>query len=416
MKKTPIYVITTFTLCLFMQSCNKGSIEATKDQSVAVSSNTRVGDEKFDFDAEGLFIYQSVKFHSFHFDPYTLISVEKRIELKAKVDSVRSLGLSDPEIVWRRGVQDKKITNKTYERLKNFKESGILKIKNNSDFRIVDKWFVDEIMKVKEVDDLNVDEKRFIIHHFTIMRYSIKAYLETNEPEKTSRNGKITANCTLEMISCYWGNVSTYSGIGGLVGVPGIGAIIGVLISFNSCTCEESCRTPMFISTPDVCYNSSFGLDLVTGGFGASTNHLTWTLMDGNGIPFLTKDSYNNTTRIYNSELGGRQFFQVSVTAYCNGGVYPTSRVEININNLGKPSFYLSGNTSPQVNSQQFYTITGRNLSIVTWGTGSIGQVLFQNPNGINVRWNSSGYAYLFANAQSDCGSVNSGLNVVVNN
>ena len=372
-----------------------------------------------DYEAAGQFLYKTIKYHSLHFDPYTLLPEKERTMLKVQIDSLKALKINNPNLIWEKGVKDGKIPRKVHEKLMKFEESALAVINLNPNPDIVDKWFQDDIEKSKQDKDLSFDEKDFVVQHSTIMRYALKAYLEMNVPVKNQRNGKVTASCTIQMISCYWGNVSTYSGIGSFIGggAGGIGgAVVGLFISFDSCTCEESCSYPKFISTPDICYNQYSGLDILTGGFAQATNSLFWEFANDQGIVFLTRSSTNNVIHIYDSDLQGNQSFYVRVTAYCNGGGYTTQYIRIDLNNLGKPSFFISGNSNPTVNSQQFYTIAGRNLNTVTWGVGSIGQILTQNPSGINVKWNSTGYAYLYANAQSNCGSVNSGLNVVVRN
>ena len=419
MKKQLIFGITTFVLMFFALSCNDDKFSnVTPPTSTNSSANERIGIDDIDYESEGIFLYKTLKFHSGHFDPYSLVPENERANFKAKIDSVKATRNSDPNVVWDKGVKEKKVSKQTSDKLKKFKDDALAAINTNANPNIIDKWFVNDIAKTKQDPSLLPEEKRFVIHHSTIMRYALKAYLETNTTNQNIKNGRTSASCTLQMISCYWGNVGTYSGIGGYFGSYGtaVGAIVGVFISFNSCTCEASCEYPKFISTPDICYDQFYGLDLVTGGFGGATNHLTWTLTDPNGAVFLTRDSYTNTTHIYNSDLGGRQYFEFYVTAHCGGGVYSTARIGININDLGKPIFFFSGNSYPQVGSQQFYSISGRNLNTVNWVVGSIGQVLSQNSYGAYVKWNSTGYVYMYANAQSNCGTSSCGLNVVVHN
>jgi hypothetical protein len=322
-------------------------------------------------------------------------------------------------LIWDKHLKEKKISKNTAQKLKKFKDDALAAIANDPSPDVVDKWFSDDIVKTKQDKFFNLDEKKAIVHHSTLMRYAMKAYLETTIPNKGGKNARLEASCTLQMVSCFWNNVSTYSGIGAYIGGPGatVGALAGVFVSFNSCSCDaEACSYPKFLSTPDICYNQFYGLEFAVGGVSSATNHLTWSFMDIGGTVFLTKDSFSNTTHLYHSELNGRRYFEVYVTAHCNGGYYTTARVGIDIDMLGKPSFFLSGDTYPKVGTQQFYSISGRNLNTVNWGAGSIGQILSQNSYGINVNWKSTGYAYLYANAQSNCGSINNGLNIVVHN
>lgn len=254
----------------------------------------------------------------------------------------------------------------------------------------------------------------------------MKAYLEINVSKKANKNSKVATSCAVQIIECFFGNVATYSGIGIIfnptnpAGTGGsvAGAVVGALISFVTCSCNSSdCDYPKFVSTPDICYNQYNGLDFIVGGFGSSVNSILWQFQDLNGNTFYQKYTGSNALYIYNDNLQGHQTFQVAVIGYCNGGIYPPAQATIyDLNTLGKPSFFISGNTNPPVGPQQFYAISGRNLNTVTWGVGSIGQITSQNNYGIYVNWFSSGYAYLYANAQSNCGSNNSGLNVVVHN
>ena len=430
MKKNQIFAIATFIMLIVAVSCNNERVNReVVNSSDNASTNARFSDETINYEDEGVFLYKTLKFHSSHFDPYSLIPEQDRALYKSKIDSVKLLKITNPNLIWDEGVSKKNITLKTSEKLKKTYENALAFMNETMSSEPVDKWFMNEITQIKQDKGLLFEEKDFIIHHSTIMRYAVKAYLETNNHGKTSKAARTSTSCGVQILNCFFGNVATYSGIGsffnssststtsGTTAGTTVGAIAGALISFASCSCGETvCDYPKFLSTPDVCYSPFSGLNFVTGGFGSATNHFTWHFTDSNGTAFFTRDSRTNTTRLDDSELGGRTYFEVYVTAFCNGGDYKTSRVGININNLGKPSFFLSGSTSPQVNSQQFYSISGRNLNNVNWGAGSIGQILSQNPYGINVRWNSTGYAYLYANAQSDCGSFNSGLNVIVNN
>lgn len=421
MKKKLIFTFIVLSSINFIFSCNDGKIvNDVIPQTSKGANNARQDYDALSHEDMGIFIYNTVKRHSSHFDPYTLLAEKERASLTSKIDSIKALKISDPNVVWEQAVKDGKMTKNVFDNLKKFKADGILFLNGESNIDAVDRWFVSEIEKTKNDESLLFDEKDVILQNKTTIRYIFKAYLEASIPNKSVKNGRKATSCVLQMISCIWGNVSTYMGIGSYVAgqVGGsVGALIGLFISYDSCSCDsEDCSYPKFISTPDICYVTYNGLDLITAGFGSSTNHLTWYFTDSNGIPFLIRDSNANVTHLYNEDLGGRTYFEVYVTAFCDGGAYPTSRVGIDINNLGKPSFFISGNTNPQVGSQQVYNISGRNLNNLTWGLGSIGQIVYQNSYGITVNWNSTGYTYLYASAQSDCGYASNGINVVVHN
>jgi hypothetical protein len=377
------------------------------------------------YEAEGLFLYKTLKFHAGYFDPYSLLSSKDGEKLKLEISRYKTTSSNAKAIsgssasIWSKAANDKLLTTTAAAKVIEFDREALEAIKSDATPRVVDKWLSTYIIRTVQNSSLSFDEKSVIVNHCTIMRYAMKAYLETKAPMVKSANGRQTNSCLIDMISCYWDNISKYSGIGKFVaGGPGgtAGAIIGAFISFDSCTCESSCRYPQFISTPDVCYSPYGGFDMLTGGFGEATNNLFWEFLDTQGIPFLTKSTTKNAIRIYDSELEGRTFFYARVTANCSGGNYTTEAVGFDLTHLGKPSFFLSGNTYPQVGTQQFYSINGRNLNSVSWGVGSIGQKIAENSYGINVNWTSTGYAYLYANAQSSCGSINNGLNIVVHN
>lgn len=414
------FAFATFLIGITVLSCSKDNALAPPTINNTVnSSSAKITEDSINYEDEGIFLYKTLKFHSQHFDPYSMLPDKDKRILKLKVDSLKALKISDPNLIWEKYLKEKRISNKTFSKLKKFKDDALRTISINPSPEVVDKWFIDDISNTKQDKNLNRNERDAVIHHSTLMRYAIKSYLETNVPKNVMKNGRVQASCILELVSCYWGNISTYSGIGAALGGPGstVGAMAGAFISFNSCTCEEeSCAYPKYLSTPDVCYNQFNGLDFAVGGVSSNTNHLKWYFTDNNGIPFLIKNSSSNTTRLYNSELNGRTYVEVYVSAECDGNSYGTMRVGINLDVLGKPSFFLSGNTYPTVGSPQFYSISGRNLNTVNWGVGSIGQITSQNSYGIYVNWNSTGYAYLYADAQSSCGSINSGINVVVHN
>jgi hypothetical protein len=414
------FIFTSFLSGVVVLSCSKDNalIPPTINNSVN-SSFAKVSEDSISYEDEGIFLYKTLKFHSQHFDPYTMLPEKDKKILKEKVDSVKAMKITDPNLIWEKHFKENKISNKTFQKLKKFKDDALRTINTDPSPDVVDKWFMNDISNTRQDKNLDRKEKNFVIHHSTLMRYAIKAYLETNVSKNGVKNGKVQASCILELVSCFWGNISTYSGIGAALGGPGgtVGAMTGAFISFNSCTCEsKSCDYPKYLSTPDVCYNQYNGLDFAVGGVSSDTHHLKWYFTDNNGIPFLIKNSSTNTTRLYHSELNGRTYVEVFVSAECDGNSYETMRVGINTDILGKPSFFLSGNTYPTVGSPQFYAISGRNLNTVNWGVGSIGQITSQNYYGIYVNWNSTGYAYLYANAQSACGSINNGINVVVHN
>jgi hypothetical protein len=423
------FIFATLLLGIIVLSCSKDNAlipTTTTNNSVNISSS-KITEDSISYEDEGIFLYKTLKFHSQHFDPYTMLPEKDKKILKEKVDSVKALKISDPNLIWEKHLKENKISNKTFQKLKKFSGDALRTINTDPSPDAVDKWFIDDISNTKKDKNLDRKEKEVVIHHSTLMRYAIKAFLENNISKNGVKNGKVQASCILELVSCFWGNISTYAGIGAEVGGPtgsagagvggSVGALAGAFISFNSCTCtSESCAYPKYLSTPDVCYNQYNGLDFAVGGVSSDTHHLKWYFTDNNGIPFLIKTTTANTTRLYHSELNGRTYVEVYVSAECDGKSYETLRVGINTDILGKPSFFISGNTYPTVGSPQFYSISGRNLNTVNWGVGSIGQITSQNSYGIYVNWYSTGYAYLYADAQSACGSINNGINVVVHN
>ncbi len=140
-------------------------------------SNARIHYDTLSHDDMGIFIYNTIKRHSFHFDPYTLLPEKERAVLISKIDSVKALKISDPTVIWDQAVKDGKMSKNVSESLKKFRTDGTTFLSRESNVDVVDSWFISEIDKTKNDRSLLFDEKDLIIQHETIIRYVFKAYL-----------------------------------------------------------------------------------------------------------------------------------------------------------------------------------------------------------------------------------------------
>ena len=158
---------------------------------------------------------------------------------------------------------------------------------------------------------------------------------------------------------------------------------------------------------------------------GTHTASITWDVYKSDNTiaanHLVQKTTGQNKLVLTNAELQGYDDIYIRATSNCDGDVFQGPLTSIRISDLGKPSIYVSGPTNPYINSEAYYTLTGRNRNNVTWVIwtfgGTSGTFWERSPYGARIYWNSvPGMVRPEATATTACGSSSSGPYVFTHN
>ena len=451
MKKLSVYI--AVLLCVTL-SCNPGKEifeKGTFDKGVDNYSKSRLGEpserDSLNHDDMGEFVYDLVRRHSLHVDMYSILPVEIQKPFKAKMDSVKKAGIQPASVYWSKLLDTRIISNKCYVALNQF-DRGCKNYCNRPSVNIesLDQWFNNSIIDVKKNTDLSFADKDFITRHQTVVRYLIKAMVASIPQPIGLKGGRVSeSSCIFTLINCGFDTISSWSAVGAVIGSafvtvpPGggtvtggiVGAVAGFFYSLVSCSCPDApCMAPNALSTPDVCYSQFNGITFNLAGFGnvnpAVGQGFELKIYSNSTLTNLLADkvSTSSSINVPNSDLQGNSVIYIRAITNCaqQGNMQYANAVEVfNLDVLGKPFFYVDGNTNPTVNSQVFYNIVGRNLGTVVWNIytygPTTGTVLSQSPSGVNIEWNNSpGFVHLVADATSACGTSSDGKYITTHN
>lgn len=448
MKKLIVYI--AVLLCITI-SCNPSKEvfeKNTFDKNLENYSKQRLGEpserDSLNHDDMGEFIYALVRRHSLHVDMYSILPAEIQKPFKAKIDSVKKAGIQPSIFYWNKLLDARVISNKCFNALNQF-DRNLKNYCNDPSVNVdgLDQWFKNSTIDVKRNTDLSFADKDFIIRHQTVVRYLIKAMIASIPQPVAVKGGRVAvSSCIVTLIQCGVDTISSWSSVGAVIGsafsastgtIPGgiVGAVAGFFFSLFSCSCPDApCLAPNALSTPDVCYNQFNGITFDLAGFGnvdpTQNQGLELFIYSNSTLTNLLvhKLSTSSSINVSDGDLQGNRVIYVRAASNCgsNGGLLYANAAEVfNLDVLGKPSFYVDGNTNPVVNSQVFYNIVGRNLNTVVWNIYTYGPtngtILSQNPSGVNVQWNNaSGFVHLVADATSPCGTSSNGKYITTHN
>lgn len=440
--KTQInYLLKLVALSLILFLCFTSCEDKKMINEITQSNSTRVsfadgtipdGIDSINYESEGKLIYNHLKNHLANYDPYELMPKAGRSALKAKFDSLKAIPSSTNGEHWDEFLRRNQISKELHGFLKEndiiFKKS----ISNGAEKLETERWFNDKIVEIKLSKRLSTIDKHIAVRYLTLVKYSIKSYFEALTQQKGVSGGRMASgSCSLQQVNCAANTIATYAGIGSVFEGAGgaVGAVVGVLVSFFSCPCEENpCQFPIYVGTPDVCYNQYYGLKLEVAGYGnQGFNGFRYEVYKSDNLTQANQlavhaSNYASTT-FSDSELQGYSLVYVLVASNCGSGslYYQPSATSINISNLGHPQFAMTGSTNAQINSYQVYDLIGRNITNTTWHIYTYGPTTgnFVNlySNSATVQWNANaGFVHITADASTDCGTYTDGLYVTTHN
>lgn len=389
--------------------------------------------DSINYDYIGKFVYQHMKNHMNTFDHYQLIPKEYRELLRAKYDSLKSVKQPNNGEHWDQALSAKKISKELNQMLKSLDKEMKQNLANSSSKDDVESWFKRKIDETKKSAKYSIKDKHFSVKYLTILQFTFRAVYEAY-PQPVAKTGRIAGeSCLGQNLNCAAGYIATYAGIGSVFGPDGgaAGAIIGAFVSMISCHCDNNfCSYARYVSTPDVCYNQYNGLTIRVGDYGTTGTgyaegfvykiYKDFNLIAANQLAEHIET--NNFTVFSEQELQGYRSIYVTVATNCSGTLqYQPATTPININTLGTPQFYMTGSSSPTINSYVNYDLIGRNLQNVDWNIWTYGPTngtfIYKYPYQAQVLWNSTpGFVHITANASTACGSGNSGVYVTTHN
>jgi hypothetical protein len=354
-----------------------------------------------------------------------------RAFLKAKLDSAKNSPNKGDGEHWDEALRRKIISQELHGILKGADRTLKQNISAGYKKSDIDSWFSAKINEVKSNKQLNVKDKQFASRHLTLMRYAIRTCYETVTQPKSVAGGRLaSSNCTVDQVTCAANTILTYSGIGALFPGPGdiIGAVVGAFISIGNCPCDSNpCQYAVYVSTPDVCYDQYAGLTFKVAGYGNAPNGFRFELYKSDNLSVANQLAVHTTSNNYytfsDSELQGNSAVYIYVATNCGSGSlnYQPTSTAINIPYLGQPSFTMTGETNPYINSYQGYNLVGRNIQNTAWHIYTYGPTngtfINQYSQSATVQWNSNpGYVHITADASTNCGTYNNGLYVTTHN
>jgi hypothetical protein len=434
-------IILLLGISFILNSCQKQDNFLQKDITNKNSSKINAeSKDSLNFDAMGLYIYDYIRKHSKHVDVFHLVPSNEKIYLKAKFDSVLATKINPNYIqIWEKELKNKKIGDNQYKSLieydKNIKNYFL---KPNFDENDFDLFQNVEILKIKNNKSLDIFEKEKIVKQQTIVKYILKAYLDSFLKTKISKSAKISeSSCISTFASCVYNSTTSWVTYGNYASPPSngqqggglVGGLFGFFYGLFNCQCPSTpCQATATISTQDKCYDIYAGIDFNLAGFGnidVNTDGFRLNIYSNSTLTNLitTKVSPYSNIHVDNSELQGNTLLYIQVITNCKGVLLYANRIVVfDINALGKPNFYITGNSNPPINSSQYYNLVGRNINNANWTIYTYGPtngyINATQPNyGASINWNGiPGFANLYVTASSPCGTYNSNMYITTKN
>lgn len=459
---------------VMLLSCSKevnlqNQVKPFHTESLFNSSRQSIPDSStYNYDMAGQALFRHLKYYSGTLDPFTYLPTKQADEYRDKFTKYQNkikLGKWTHQQIIDDWTNQKIYSSRQGNLIKEHQDALIQFLSTHPNPKAMWDWFVQKESEIKTDKSLSRSEKSVVLNQRAMVKYGILWRLE-NQPTQTTQGARVSSCDFWEQLFCYAGYISGLAGAGGPIGgslalkntsdalakATAIGALAGVAVgaveAVQNCHCNtDICDAPLTATYPFECFvpGVSSSLLVTAIGYGSirpqsfdfdffynddENNHL-YHMVAPNGNDYI----YLPGTNIQNTGAGD---FAVRISSHCAAdGTNPQRDIPsnlvgwINLNDLGKPFFTISGTDNLTVSDASNYSaftyqIDGAYEQIQTsilWelipsgypNYSATGTITGGNTNNlITVRWDPHpGFATLKVTTTSHCNANGQDYSVV---
>lgn len=469
------YLLVASIFCCII-SCSRDSSLSPSEQPFKTESlfaNFRKSADDtsgFNYNMHGQFLFRHLKYYLGTVDPLTFLPESQRVQFKSSFnetnDNFKKEKFTHGQIIDNL-VDKKSFSHYEGELIKEHHQSLLDFISTKPTPQLVWDWFDQKEKEIIKNPKLSQGEKSRLLDQRAMVKYTLLWCLEQkNNDVGGTPNSRIQACGFWEKLSCYVGNISGLSGLGGSIGGSiglfkntsgssssntstadpvALGSVVGIVLglvqSFATCQCNGSdlsiCDAPISISYPYKCYLPGDNIQVTAVGYGTiPPTQFTWNFYYNDDLNNALFSNASGVNYIYLPGPAITQHnttdFAVKIQSHCaSNGVTPQQDIPsqvfgwINLSDLGRPYFTISGTdnmtlSQVQTSSYFMYGIAGaysQTNATVSWdlipsgypnysATGVFTNTYSTHTTGsyVQVKWNPTpGFATLKCTTSSYC-------------